>query len=106
MPVVRLLCLMQQQRKLIDLRSNGPGFTLPANIGELDPAVTALDLTSNISRLRGALMLYLDPMGCNELAATRVYVFYNAKTARTHLLALLCYTYAYVCVLLAVVSNC
>ena len=30
----------------VDLNAAGPGFTLPADIGDLDPAITAMDLSN------------------------------------------------------------
>ena len=44
--MVRLLCLMRNDEDwIVSLYKAGPGFTLPADIGDLDPAITELDLT-------------------------------------------------------------
>ena len=44
LPVVRLLASMRCVGKVVSMKRAGPGFTLPANIGDLDPAVTKLSL--------------------------------------------------------------
>ena len=44
LPVVRLLSFMRRKGKFLNLRDAGPGFTLPANIGDLDPDIRELDL--------------------------------------------------------------
>jgi len=44
LPVVRLLSSMRYQVNFLDLIESGPGFTLPANIGDLDPDITELHL--------------------------------------------------------------
>jgi hypothetical protein len=54
-PVVRLLYAMRCDAKPIYLRDAGPGFTLPANIGDLGPGITELDLGE--CNLIGALLL-------------------------------------------------
>jgi hypothetical protein len=48
LPVVRLLCLMRNDAcRIVSLNidTDGPGFTLPANIGDLDPTITELNLS-------------------------------------------------------------
>ena len=43
--MVRLLCLMRNDDSSVaDLFEAGPGFTLPADIGDLDPTIIILDL--------------------------------------------------------------
>ena len=44
LPVVRLLSFMRLHGMFPDLAQTSPGFTLPANIGDLDPAITELVL--------------------------------------------------------------
>ena len=44
LPVIALFCSIQRDENSFNLRDAGPGFTLPANIGDLDPAITELDL--------------------------------------------------------------
>ena len=55
LPVVHLLSSMKRIYilKIVDLANAGRGFTLPANMGELDPAITELDLRG--CNLTGAL---------------------------------------------------
>ena len=44
--MVRLLCLMRNDEDwIVSLYKAGPGFTLPADIGDLDPAIIRLDLS-------------------------------------------------------------
>ena len=45
LPVVRLFCSMRCDEKEINLQAAGPGFTLPDNIGDLDPVITDIDLS-------------------------------------------------------------
>ena len=42
--MVRLLTSLRCEKKGYDLRRAGPGFTLPANIGDFGPDNTELDL--------------------------------------------------------------
>jgi len=56
LPVVRLLSFMRRKGKFVDMRRAGPGFTLPANIGDLGPGITELDLGE--CNLIGALLLF------------------------------------------------
>ena len=49
LPVVRLLCLMRNDDdddRIVSLHTAGPGFTLPADIGDWDTAITRMDLSS------------------------------------------------------------
>ena len=54
LPVVRLLCLLRNnEASHLDLCGAGPGFTLPADIGDLDPAITELELSEcNLTGLK------------------------------------------------------
>ena len=45
LPVVRLLSSMRHNGKSVDRKGAGLGFTLPANIGDLDPDITELNLS-------------------------------------------------------------
>ena len=44
LPVVCLLTFMQCMGKYVDITRAGPGFTLPANIGDLGQDITVLVL--------------------------------------------------------------
>ena len=54
--MVRLLCLMRNDDdddRIVSLHTAGPGFTLPADIGDLDPAITELNLSEcNLTGLK------------------------------------------------------
>ena len=57
LPVLRLLSSMRHNGKSVDLKGAGPAFTLPANIGDMDPAIKELDLGE--CNLTGAACHYI-----------------------------------------------
>ena len=59
LPVVRLF---SNKMCRIDLQDAGPGFTLPANIGDLGPEITQLNLSQ--CNLTGADILRCDLSPC------------------------------------------
>ena len=52
--MVRLLCLMcNSDDRIVSLYKAGPGFTLPDDIGDLDPTITELNLSEcNLTGLK------------------------------------------------------